>query len=198
MISPAIVRVPEDDKALREVALKAAGPILFGGPMVRGILGWDGAPFKTQTRRKPGRDWAKYAYLYVKETWQSGAAMGVCSLEDDFTLYRATDPDWEDTEGWAWRPSIFMHKHRTRLLLRLEEVRSEPLQAISLEDSQREGFESPQAFAAAWDKIYPSYWGWGVNPTVNVLTFTPLLLVDYEPPEPVYNPVYNWPERPWD
>ena len=128
-------------------------PILFNTDMVRAIL--EGR--KTVTRRvvkfKPGLNpqWTGYIpdgqvlygsnnipaskspyqpgdILYVRETWTRSMA--------GTYLYKATDtPIILD----RWRPSIHMPKEAARLFLRVTDVRAERLQAITIEDIQKEG-----------------------------------------------------------
>lgn len=73
--------------------------------------------------------------LWVKETWQE--------IPDDggTIVYRATDPDWETTEEWTWRPSIFMPRAASRIDLELLRVRVERLAEISVADAIAEGIE---------------------------------------------------------
>lgn len=132
-------------------------PILFKGEMVRAIL--EGS--KTQTRRiikdqpatedfpcvdiDPVSGKYKSPYgkhgdrLWVRETWQSAAAMNVCHKADDYYIYRATDPDWEQSKGWKWKHSIFMPKDACRLWLEITDLRVERLQDITEEDAKAEG-----------------------------------------------------------
>lgn len=142
----------------------AERPILFSGPMVRAIL--EGR--KTQTRRivksgpvldllnevgswdGPGDadEWilspCPYGVvgdtLWVRETWASAAANGVCNEVDDYVIYKTTEPEWgEELEGFVWRPSIHMPRWASRLTLRITGVRVEPLQDISEADARAEG-----------------------------------------------------------
>lgn len=72
--------------------------------------------------------------LWVKETWQDTSL-------DDVTKcfsYRATWRDEEPPEG-GWRPSIFMPRRASRILLEITAVRVEQLQDISEEDAVAEG-----------------------------------------------------------
>ena len=136
-------------------------PILFNTDMVRAIL--DGR--KTVTRRvvkfKPGQNpqWTGYIpdgpvlygsnnipaskspyhpgdILYVRETWYKDPTR---------YMYKA---NYSDTEKFfrdgkevqiKWRPSIHMPKEAARMFLRVTDVRVERLQAITIEDIQKEG-----------------------------------------------------------
>ena len=188
-------------------------PIIFSAPMVRAIL--DGR--KTQTRRvvtqiKPfdpcdeGLDvyaWThieQWPYrigqiLWVRETWQSAAAMNQCHVADDYYVYRATDPDWETMEGWKWRPSIYMPREASRILLEITGVRVERVQDISEDDAWSEGIKrlgpggtyhasyddelgsynfpmAREAYKELWDSINVKRgYGWGENPWVWEIEF---------------------------
>jgi hypothetical protein len=122
-------------------------PILFSAPMVRAIL--DGS--KTQTRRivkikydgcgapiMPNDPRLPCPYgqvgdrLWVRETW---ADMGT-----GHTAYRATT-DEQTAKLMSWKPSIHMHRHRSRITLEITDVRVERLQDISDEDAECEGIK---------------------------------------------------------
>jgi hypothetical protein len=152
-------------------------PILFSGAMVRAIL--DGR--KTQTRWvvKPqpkhlpmtnGTQWvdmltvkeftvmkcpygAPCGQLWVKETWQSGE---FARNEPRGAVYRATDPDWETTEGWKWKPSIFMPRSASRITLEITEVRVQRVQEITEDDAKAEGVERlrREEFRDYWYRNY--------------------------------------------
>lgn len=176
-------------------------PILFSGQMVRAILGGR----KTQTRRvikniphdaahiwhdggewivenAPGQCWNKKTAcpygqpgdrLWVRETWQ---------LDESETgyVYRA------DIEGFldqafgppTWRPSIFMPRAASRILLEIVSVRAERLQDISEEDAKSEGVRpfmgSPLPYKAAFCTLWQHINGpesWAANPWVWVVEF---------------------------
>lgn len=77
--------------------------------------------------------------LWVKETYQTGE---FASNDPAGYVYRATDPDWETSPGWKWKPSIFMPMEASRITLKITGVRTEHLQSISAEDAICEGIES--------------------------------------------------------
>jgi hypothetical protein len=181
-------------------------PILFSGPMVRAIL--EGR--KTQTRRviKPqpayhpvfanelhwrGSDInpdstyrSPYGVpgdrLWVRETWMACDKRGFPVMEHPTrentaeVLYRASHV------GDGWRPSIFMPRWASRLLLEITAVRIERLQDIGEADALAEGFpgleETGGAMSARyvlhveWDKLNAKRGSpWADNPWVWVLTF---------------------------
>lgn len=139
-------------------------PILFSAPMICAIL--EGR--KTQTRRVMKRkfpfgeiepnvtslggcpvhfpdgswenEWCPYGWqgsrLWVRETFQ-WVDMG----DDSGYVYRATDPDWQTTEGWTWKPSIFMPRAASRITLEITNIRCERLHDISEQDAILEGVE---------------------------------------------------------
>jgi hypothetical protein len=162
-------------------------PILFTGPMVRAIM--DGR--KTQTRRpiKARHDWlmceresgvlwphyAAYVYaehepvevpcpygapgdmLWVKETW--------CGIQHGTGCrYKA---DWPEHEhGPRWRPSLFMPRIASRLLLRVTGVRAEQVLDITHDDARAEGVDGVGDFLALWHGIYgdvENRWVWRVD-----------------------------------
>jgi hypothetical protein len=180
-------------------------PILFSGPMVRAIL--DGR--KTQTRRimksppdlfenaetiyaacpygKPGDQ------LWVRETFAT-AHDNPC-IDDAGTVYRATDPDWGQMEGFRWKPSIFMPRALSRITLEITGVRVERLQDIDNDGCVAEGisasgkavrmpdgsyaqagrYESKastvrQLFSELWTEINGPN-SWAANPFVWVIEF---------------------------
>ena len=80
--------------------------------------------------------------LWVKETWAVLTGNGVR------TVYRADGEDpregWVDKKGvrprMKWRPSTQMGRARSRLTLRVTDVRADRIQAISEADARAEGF----------------------------------------------------------
>lgn len=107
--------------------------------------------------------------LWVRETWAYVDFAG----EDNGYVYRATDPDWETTEEWRWRPSIHMPKAAARIWLEVTEVRVERLQEISEEDAIAEGVETMSIDRV---KCYRDYGGddgedtWIGSPTISFET----------------------------
>lgn len=127
--------------------------------------------------------------LWVRETWGGDDCCGYA--------YRADHPDWAHFEGDGeqpdspWRPSIFMPRKASRILLEITGVRIERLQDISEEDARAEGvttgelqparingqvgqvaiFDPRKAFAVLWDQINGKRAPCSSNPWVWVLTF---------------------------
>ena len=172
-------------------------PILLTAAMVRAIL--DGQ--KTQTRRIakefcglqgmdkllaqfPNQEGCRYGKpgdrLWVRETWGLTVEDTVC--------YRADEPSSIVTR---WRPSIFMPRWGSRILLEITAVRVERLQSISEADARAEGIadggclncgesepcgcgdpqpDARDAFAWLWQSIHGSE-SWHVNPPVWVVEF---------------------------
>jgi len=95
--------------------------------------------------------------LWVKETWSQ--------IHDGTLVYRADLSDQEASEARAvqrgcrlsdherWRSSLLMPRWASRLLLRVDSVRGERLQAISSEDAVEEGFDSRSEFLRYWDEL---------------------------------------------
>lgn len=155
-------------------------PILFNTEMVKAIL--EGK--KTVTRRIKKSDKPPYQVgdiLYTRETWQH-----VC---DAGYVYKATDPDWETTEDWKWRPSIHMPKEAARIFLQVTDVRVERLQEMTVRDLIAEGaayhFDVPcrisekfDAFKDLWDSTIKKealeHYGWDANPWVWAIEFKKL------------------------
>jgi len=116
-------------------------PILFSGPMVRALL----AGSKTQTRRLVKARAAPYGAagdrLYVRETWCEWASREARYRADFKPRYGAHERDMpgmiERVE--QWKPSIFMPRWASRILLDVTSVRVEKLQAITEEDARAEG-----------------------------------------------------------
>jgi hypothetical protein len=169
-------------------------PILFSGPMVRAIL--DGS--KTQTRRTfkgttEHRSICPYGApgdrLWVRETFAQGVEGcpgGISYRADHF------DPKGDGpAHPMKWRPSIFMPRASSRILLEITDVRVQRLQEISDEDARAEGVSdggclscgnpepcgcgNPQpdardGFAWLWQSIHGRA-SWDANAWVWAITF---------------------------
>lgn len=167
-------------------------PILFSAPMVRAIL--DGK--KTMTRRiyKPRFDsWKVGDRLWVRETYveycpEKTEGMEDWDLDNPQIAYRADDnPEIESAiqygaeryhdfgdDGYlrAWKPSIFMPRKYSRLLLEITDIKREALRDISEADAKREGFDNRQDFLSYFEKINPKMKG--KNPEVVAIGFKTL------------------------
>jgi hypothetical protein len=197
----------EDERAMKE------RPILFSGGMVRAIL--DGS--KTQTRRvakefneMPSLDGILKRFpdidvpvqkgcpygtpgdrLWVRETWavqHEYDAFPPSAIGSSARWHYAAT---EDLGGLRKRPSIFLPRRGSRILLEITDVRVQRLQEISEDDARAEGVSdggclscgdsepcgcsNPQpdardGFAWLWQSIHGSD-GWHANPWVWAITF---------------------------
>jgi hypothetical protein len=142
--------------------------------------------------------------LWVRETWAEADewVTGYAKEDAEHVVYRADgavydhtgtvfDPGqryWPDephaTEAshWVkkWKPSIFLPKWAPRLFLRVESVRVERLNEITVGDALAEGIDSVpmqhpldaiDKYAALWESINGSG-SWDANPWVWVVTFS--------------------------
>jgi hypothetical protein len=135
----------------------------------------------------PGdRLWVRETFCVFPEDAPDGMGQNV--------YYRADPHNLSDTalqtmqrNGVKWRPSIFMPRSASRILLEITDVRVERLQAISGPDCWAEGIE-----AAGWDcerygsvvECYRDLWekingagSWDANPWVWVVLFRRLLSI---------------------
>jgi len=131
--------------------------------------------------------------LWVRETWLyvgpgSGSELP-CAIEEtkdpinhkiENVWYRATRPD----DSLRWKPSIFMPRWASRILLEVTDVRVEKLHDIrvAVGEVEMEGLRFDpmiptfayklNTFAALWDKINKARgYGWAENPWVWVVEF---------------------------
>lgn len=120
--------------------------------------------------------------LWVRETWKP------VHCDGSGTIYSAT---CEDGSIKGWKPSIHMHRFRSRITLEITGVRVERLQDISEADARAEGVESlAGGFYKAYRPVgqqvacltavasYVQLWesingpgSWSANPYVWVLEF---------------------------
>lgn len=189
-------------------------PIIFSAPMVRAILEGRKTQTRRAIKPQPFyKDgiWGNIAYpfgckmkvgdrLWVRETWAKTCIdpTGVCDGEGcDYCSwnYRADDPtakypgDWPDNTPSRecpprWKPSIFMPRAASRILLEISEVRVQQLHEISRTDAIAEGVgkmidltghignTTPETvFASLWMHIY-GLDSWQANPFVWAITFS--------------------------
>jgi len=77
-------------------------------------------------------------YIYVKETWQR-----VPDGNSGYIIYAADYDDEERAQLKPWRSPMMMPRDCARLLLRLNEVRVEPVRKITMDDCIAEGVKIP-------------------------------------------------------
>lgn len=113
--------------------------------------------------------------LWVRETWAHWSdGLGPVD-ESSHILYRA---DTARPDPKRWRPSIFMHRADSRILLEITDVRVQRLQEISEEDARAEGVSGPfddlftprLRFERLWEAINGAD-SWEANPWVWAVTF---------------------------
>lgn len=170
-------------------------PIIFSAAMVQALL----AGRKTQTRRLASSPLARCAAgdrLYVREAiscggvfsdvvevrYRASESAGYTQSVEQIPLDRAAQA--EKLPAWPkYRPSIHMPRWASRLTLIVEDVRYQPLHAITLSEICAEGlassiydFKPVQRGFAAWQSLWDSLHDepgerWEDNPDVVALTF---------------------------
>ena len=183
---------------------RAERGILFSRPMVEALL----AGIKTQTRRvikqadkgnpfgQPGdRLWVKESF-FAWGHWQTRHNARKGREEWAFVdLTRDSGQAWRYDAGglalqtariagaapsWHARPALFMPRAASRILLEIDAVRTERLQAISAPDARAEGIadqDTPdpvQAYRGVWERINGPG-SWDADPLVWVVGFRRLL-----------------------
>ncbi len=143
-------------------------------------LSSDGGPTPQTIRWKRCGD-----RLYVRETWLDDGE----TKDSPQWIYRADNENYPRHEGQNWKPSIFMPRAASRILLEVTDVRVERLQEIGEADAKAEGVE-PDVDAGYWKgyifpgvydsakKSFASLWqsinglgSWDQNPWVWVVSF---------------------------
>jgi hypothetical protein len=123
--------------------------------------------------------------LWVREAWSRDEEDGALFYRADVGTGNEAD-DWqrniyEGASGYRWKPSIFMPRWASRILLEVTAVRVERLQDISEADAIAEGAPwaacgAPQegshkaGFAQLWESINGPN-SWDANPWVWVIEF---------------------------
>lgn len=146
---------------------KSVSPLFYKSPYMRGDL------------------------LWVRETWTAPFLpfnMRPSDMpEGTHIVYRADEPE----ASYRWRPSIFMPRWASRIILKVEDIRVERLQDATLNDLIAEGCPAEylpdncngmsQAvhgwFEHLWDGLNDARgYGWRINPWVWVIEFSILEL----------------------
>lgn len=119
--------------------------------------------------------------LWVRETWAANPHAGAAGQPAVF--YRADGPVGGYPTDGPWRPSIFMPRWASRLLLEVTDVRVQRVQEISADDCVDEGIDPSSipgvgsddalrsAFTDLWDSINGKRAPWASNPWVWCVTF---------------------------
>jgi len=188
-------------------------PIIFSSDMVKAIL--DGR--KTQTRRilsTLNKQWKGKQPLEILPMKTPNEWVGLMQRDPNRgivfkcrlgvprdrlwvreSFYTESGDVWYKADGQTapmpikWRPSIFMPRWASRILLEITEVRVERLQSITEEDAEAEGlnpaeYDNPNAYAdlpctnqfiALWGSLNAKRgYGWTENPFVWVISFRKL------------------------
>lgn len=77
---------------------------------------------------------------------------------------------YEQYTEWKWKPSIFMPRESSRILLRVTGTAKESLHNMCESDAHAEGFDGIEGFIRLWNKINPAA-TWESNPDVWVIRF---------------------------
>lgn len=107
--------------------------------------------------------------LWVRETFALLSHDGTDELDpaktDDGALWYRADPDcqsaWEcsrEDDRFKWRPSIFLPRWASRLILNVPSVRAEWVQDITEEDARAEGMDCYRQHSAYSDTQYISFY----------------------------------------
>lgn len=112
--------------------------------------------------------------LWVKETFQHVG--NLLAISPKYCRYRA---DGEEQPVGPWKPSIFMPRWASRIMLEITGVRVERLQDISKSDCIAEGMTGLEDVHAGWHQSYAQLWDsinakkhpWNINPWVWVISF---------------------------
>jgi hypothetical protein len=130
--------------------------------------------------------------LWVRETWAAEKRLDYLSPSElgsaaDVALWYKADASQRSLlERGKWRPSLFMPRWASRILLEITEIRVERLREISEADAEAEGlnpaeYDNPNAYAdlpctnqfgKLWDSLNAKRgYGWETNPWVWRISF---------------------------
>lgn len=107
--------------------------------------------------------------LWVRETWAwDGAASRLVEYRADWSCRRCPPGVRCEHGPDRWRPSIYMPRWASRIVLELTSVRAERLHAITPADAIAEGVGGLSSYRSLWDGINGAG-AWRLNPWVWVL-----------------------------
>jgi hypothetical protein len=113
--------------------------------------------------------------LWVRETWAVQHEYDSAAPSEIGASARWHYAATEDLGGLRKRPSIFLPRRGSRILLEITDVRVERLQEISDDDARLEGYDRSHAFPREWfARLWASINGadsWNANPWVWVVSF---------------------------
>lgn len=118
-------------------------------------------------------------YLWVRETWDVRFLEGVnekqLCFRADMTSIKCPDK-FKGELNYNWRPSIFMPRWASRILLEVVSVRVERLKEMKYEDLEREGLSGEvncaiDSWINLWNSINGKKHPWESNPWVWVVEF---------------------------
>lgn len=168
------------------------------GRCINGNAAWTDHPFQGEKGNivhakgpygEPGdRLWVRETWALVPRTAYAGSAGVQQTLRPDdnhdAAIYRA---GWDRVPPGQWRPSIFMPRWASRIMLEVTGVRVERLHDITEDDAKAEGVWTDStdmrmlssatknhvgAFARLWNEINERRgYGWGSNPWCWVVEF---------------------------
>jgi len=130
-----------------------------------------------------GRLWVKECHRFVDSDYRIG--VNVLYEADGISLWKKANPHIAEYRPAKKRPSIFMHRWASRILLEIIEVKVQRLQEITEADAQAEGVEAldgtyvsdfaphgyRKSFSISWDAINSKRAPWKSNPMVWVISF---------------------------
>ena len=188
-------------------------PIIFSGEVVKAILGGRCTQTRRVITPQPDSDggwkpcvsihdhnineFCPYGQvgdrLWVRETWRLEMHSGCFDVAYKNTVWKKdagsnpymTKYKHLEDRTWVWRPSIFMPRWASRILLEITEVRVEKVQEIGISDAMSEGMYGSanfskegsydtfrDSFRILWDSINDKRgYSWSLNPWVWAVSF---------------------------